>query len=120
MPAAPPAAAGTLEPTRYEDFGTLEVISGPLTGQRFPVPPGGLLLGRDPTRCSVVLPTDSVSKEHAWVVPVDGQVVVIDRGSANGTYLNSTESARVDRAALSHGDRIYLGKSRSSVLAYRQ
>jgi hypothetical protein len=115
-----PAAAGTLEPTRCEDFGTLEVISGPLTGQRFPVPAGGLLLGRDPTRCSVVLPSDSISKEHAWVVPVDGQVVVIDRGSANGTYLNSTESARVDKAALSHGDRIYLGKSRSSVLAYRQ
>jgi hypothetical protein len=115
-----PAAAGTLEATRYEDFGTLEVISGPLTGQRFPIPAGGLLLGRDPTRCSVVLPIDSISKEHAWVVPVDGQVVVIDRGSANGTYLNSTEAARIDRAALGHGDRIYLGKSRSSVLTYRR
>jgi len=115
-----PGAAGALGPTRFEDFGTLEVISGPLTGQRFPVPAGGLLVGRDPTRCSVVLPSDSISKEHAWVVPVDGEVVVIDRGSANGTYLNSTESARVDRAALRSGDRIYLGKSRSSVLAYRQ
>ena len=118
-PRAVPAVT-TLDPTRLEHFGTLEVISGPLTGQRFPIPPGGLLLGRDPTRCSVVLPSDSISKEHAWVVPLDGQVVVIDRGSANGTYLNSTESARVDRAALASGDRIYLGKSRSSVLAYRQ
>ena len=115
-----PAAAGSVDPTRLEHFGTLEVISGPLTGQRFPIPQGGLLLGRDPIRCSVVLPSDSISKEHAWVVPVDGQVVIIDRGSANGTYLNSTESARVARAALASGDRIYLGKSRSSVLAYRQ
>jgi pSer/pThr/pTyr-binding forkhead associated (FHA) protein len=49
-----------------------------------------------------------------------GKVVVIDRGSANGTYVNSTDSARVDQATLRNGDRIYLGKSRSSVLAYRQ
>lgn len=114
------SAAGTVDPTRVDHFGTLEVISGPLTGQRFPISQGGLLIGRDSTRCSVVLPTDSISKEHAWVVPLDGEVVVIDRGSANGTYVNSTDSARVDKATLRTGDRIYLGKSRSSVLAYRR
>jgi hypothetical protein len=107
-----------LAATRLEHFGTLEVISGPLAGKRFVIPKGGLLLGRDPARCAVVLPVDSISKEHAWIVPVDNQVVIIDRGSANGTYVNSTDSARVDKAPLRNGDRIYLGKSSLSVLAY--
>jgi hypothetical protein len=109
-----------LAATRLERFGTLEVISGPLAGKRFAIPEGGLVLGRDPARCAIVLPIDSISKEHAWVVPVDNQVVIIDRGSANGTYVNSTDSARVDQAPLRSGDRIYLGKSNPSVLAYLQ
>jgi hypothetical protein len=120
--ARPLAAAAPLGATRIEHsgFGTLEVISGPLAGKRFQIPQGGLLVGRDPARCAVVLPVDSISKEHAWVVPLDDQVVVIDRGSANGTYVNSTDSARVDKAPLRSGDRIYLGRSSPTVLAYLQ
>jgi hypothetical protein len=113
-------AAGALDPTRLDHFGTLEVMNGPLAGKRFLIPKGGLLVGRDPTRCAIVLPADSISKEHAWVVPVDNQVVIIDRGSANGTYVNSIDSARVDKTPLRSGDRIYLGKSNPSVLAYLQ
>jgi len=57
-----------------------------------------------------VLPDDTVSGEHAWIVPVEGSVVVIDKGSSNGTYVNSVDSPRVSKISLKNGDRIFIGK----------
>jgi len=102
------------------NFGTLHVSGGPMAGNRFPIPKAGLLIGRDPARCAVSLPDDSVSKEHAWVVPVDDGVAVIDRQSSNGTYVNSTASGRIDQVLLQDGDRIYLGKSCPTVFTYHR
>jgi len=99
-------------------FGTLHISAGPLSGQRFVIPKEGLVLGREPGRCAVVLPDDSISKDHAWVVPVDDGVVVIDRGSSNGTYVNSIDSPRISKVLLRSGDRIYLGRSSQTVLTY--
>jgi S1-C subfamily serine protease len=87
------------------------------TGQRYEVTTQGLLVGRDPTHCQIVLNDDSVSKEHAWIVPVDEGTVVIDRGSANGTFLNSADSPKISKVRLRHGDRIFIAKS-SAVLTY--
>ncbi len=101
-----------------QSYGALMVSGGPLTGNRFPVTKAGLTIGRDPAKCSVVLPDDSVSKEHAWVVPVDNGVAVIDRNSANGTYVNSTDSPRINKVVLRHGDRLYLGKTSPTVFTY--
>jgi len=109
-PASAPAAARA-----EQSFGTLHVSGGPLTGNRFPIPKAGLLIGRDPAKCAVVLPDDSVSKEHAWVVPLDSGVAVIDRNSANGTYVNSVDSPRINKVVLRHGDRVYLGKKNGTV-----
>jgi serine protease Do len=99
-------------------FGTLQVTAGALNGNRFPIPKAGLLIGRDSTKCAIVIGDDSVSKEHAWVVPLEQEVVVIDRNSANGTYLNSTDSPRVEKMALKNGDRVYLGRKGATVLTY--
>ena len=99
-------------------FGTLHISAGPLSGLRFVIPKEGLVLGREPGRCTVVLPDDSISKDHAWVVPVDGGVVVIDRGSSNGTYVNSIDSPRISKVLLRSGDRIYLGRSSQTILTY--
>jgi S1-C subfamily serine protease len=110
LPPPPGLAAGT--------FGTLQVTAGALNGNRFPVPKAGLLIGRDSTKCAIVIGDDSVSKEHAWVVPLEQEVVVIDRNSANGTYLNSTDSPRVNKVALKNGDRVYLGRKGATVLTY--
>jgi serine protease Do len=111
-PPAPPAAAAP------NQFGTLHVSGGPLAGNRFPIPKAGLLIGRDPTACAIAISDDSVSKEHAWVVPVDSGVAVIDRQSSNGTYVNSTDSPRVNKVFLRNGDRIYLGKSTTTVFTF--
>ncbi|HEX3682977.1 MAG TPA: trypsin-like peptidase domain-containing protein [Bryobacteraceae bacterium] len=110
-PQPPPAAS-------QQTFGTLQVTAGSLNGNRFPIPKAGVLIGRDSTKCNIVIADDTVSKEHAWVVPVDHEVVVIDRGSSNGTYVNSTDSPRVNKVALKNGDRLYIGKKGAAVLTY--
>jgi serine protease Do len=99
-------------------YGSVQVTSGSLTGRRFPITKQGLLIGRDAAKCQVVLNEDTVSKEHAWIVPLDTGVVVIDRGSANGTFVNSTESPRVSKVGLQNGDRVYIGKQGAAVLTY--
>jgi hypothetical protein len=104
--------------TKAESYGSLHVTSGPLAGNRFPIPKQGLLIGRDPSRCAVVLTSDTASKEHAWVVPLDSGVVVIDRNSSNGTYVNSTDSPRISKVTLKNGDRIFIGSKNATEITY--
>jgi serine protease Do len=99
-------------------YGNLQITSGPLAGKLFKIAKEGLRIGRDPEQCTVVLNEDTVSKSHAWIVPVDNRVVVIDGNSSNGTYINSVNSPRVSKAGLRNGDRIYMGKQGSTVLTY--
>jgi len=101
-----------------ESFGSLLVSRGQLSGNRFSIPKAGLLIGRDPERCAVVIPGDAISGEHAWVVPLDNGVAVIDRNSTNGTYINSTDSPRVSKMILRSGDRILLGRQGTTELVF--
>jgi hypothetical protein len=116
MAGPPPGMPGSAGQER--SFGSVQVTAGSLSGRRFQITKQGLLIGRDPAKCQVVLTEDTVSKEHAWIVPLDTGVVVIDRGSANGTFVNSTESPRVSKVGLQNGDRVYIGKQGAAVLTY--
>jgi len=100
------------------NFGSIHVTSGALTGSRFPIPKAGLKIGRDSAKNDVVVPDDTVSKEHAWIVPLDNQIVVIDKGSANGTFINSIDTPGVNKVALKSGDRIFIGKKGAAVFTY--
>jgi S1-C subfamily serine protease len=111
-PAGGAYAATTQGPPR--SYGSLQCTSGAAAGKRFEITKQGLLIGRDSAKCQIVLPEDAVSKEHAWVVPVDEGVVLIDRGSTNGVYLNSLDSPKVSKVTLHHGDKIYIGKGAAS------
>jgi len=113
-----PAPGGAVAPTAERTFGSVQVTAGSLSGKRFNITKAGLLIGKDPAKCQIVVAEDTVSHEHAWIVPVDNSVVVIDRGSTNGTYINSVESPRVSKVGLQNGDRVYLGKKGSVVLTY--
>jgi S1-C subfamily serine protease len=101
-----------------EKFGSLYINNGPLSGNRFEIPQKGLLIGRDPSVCSVVLPDDTISKEHAWVVPLDNGIAVIDRSSVNGTYVNSSDSPRISKMILKNGDRIIIGRKDATEITY--
>jgi hypothetical protein len=120
QPQTPPPASA-FPPASLPDmekFGSLFINSGPLTGNRFEIPKKGVLIGRDPSVCSVVLPDDTISKEHAWVVPLDNGIAVIDRSSVNGTYVNSTESPRISKMILKNGDRIFIGRKNATEITY--
>jgi ABC-type multidrug transport system ATPase subunit/pSer/pThr/pTyr-binding forkhead associated (FHA) protein len=83
VPPAPPA------PAAAEPVHKLIATGGLLDGRSFTIGPQGLLLGRDPANCQVVVADDEISRIHAWVgFDEMGQVIVRDRKSANGTYVN--------------------------------
>jgi len=105
----------TLPPA--QGYGNIQATAGALSGKTFKVPKEGLLIGRSP-KCQIVLQDDTVSSEHAWIVPSGSEVVVIDKGSSNGTYVNSVESPKVSKVGLRNGDRIFLGKKGTNVFTY--
>lgn len=116
--AALPGSAPAALPAAPASFGSIQFIGGPLSGRTFKIGKEGLWVGRDPSKCAVVIPDDAVSSQHAWVVPVEQNVVVIDKDSTNGTYINSVESPRVSKVGLHNGDRVYLGKKGAAVFTY--
>lgn len=68
-------------------------------------------LGRHPSNTIQVL-DKIVSKEHCTISDRDGQFVLFDLGSLNGTYINGE---RVNgQQALNHGDEIAMGATRAS------
>ena len=69
-----------------------------LSGQR-------MVLGRS-RDCDIVVDDANVSRRHAELRQVGGGWQVVDLGSTNGIKVNRR---RVDRAELSHGDRITIG-----------
>jgi serine protease Do len=111
---AAPGAYPAAQQGPPRSYGSLQCTSGATAGKRYEITKQGLLIGRDSAKCQIVLPEDAVSKEHAWVVPVDEGVVLIDRGSTNGVYLNSLDSPKVSKVTLHHGDKIYIGKGAAS------
>jgi pSer/pThr/pTyr-binding forkhead associated (FHA) protein len=102
-------AGGEQEPTA-ESPGQAELAAaaGPLQGQRFPITPRGLTLGRHPDNDVVLAEEMMVSRFHAVIVPEQGQLVLYDRDSANGTWVNEE---RAFRHVLAPGDRIQIWQS---------
>ena len=64
-----------------------------------------MIIGRHSTN-DIPLPDRTVSKRHAVLGRVRGQVVVKDLGSRNGTFVNGE---KVEKAILSCGDRLKVG-----------
>lgn len=62
-------------------------------------------IGRHP-RCAIIAIEPSLSRRHTRVACVDGEWVVEDLGSSNGTYL---DNARVERAPLTPGATLRCG-----------
>ena len=86
---------------------TLLVLQGPDKGRRFELPDAPALLGRDSRQ--IPLTDQTVSRRHAELVPNDGEWVLKDMGSVNGSYLNGV---RVDnRRPLKLGDQIRVGRT---------
>ncbi len=59
---------------------------------------------------------NGVSRLHALLKLVKGQVVLVDLGSSNGTYLNGNRLAPYAEMLVTHGDIVYLGKLKIQLL----
>ena len=70
----------------------------------------GHTIGRE-NGSDIVIPHPTVSRNHGRIDLIDGNYVLSDDGSRNGTWHNGI---RVDRAVLSDGDTIDLGTARLS------
>jgi len=105
---APAASKGPVAPAppAYKLIAT----GGLLTGRTFTIGPKGLVIGRDPADCQVILADDEVSRHHAWIGYNDqGATIIRDHNSANGTYVNQ---ARISEKILDPGDIISIGSGR--------
>jgi hypothetical protein len=70
-------------------------------------------IGRSPD-CDIFLDDVTVSRNHAVLVEENGTFVVEDQGSLNGTFVNRR---RIDRAPLTEGDELQVGKYRMTFIA---
>lgn len=86
----------------------LVVVEGPLAGTSLPLGDTPVTVGRG-DGCTLVLSDEYVSSRHARLVPSDGEWLVEDAGSTNGTYV---DGARVGGPTpVGVGRRIRIGRT---------
>lgn len=80
--------------------------SDPVTGEAVehtaPLP---ITIGRSPDN-TILLNSNRVSRQHAQIEAIGNQIILADRNSGNGTYVNRR---RVTRTTLREGDSIQIG-----------
>ncbi|MFN8015092.1 MAG: FHA domain-containing protein [Acidimicrobiia bacterium] len=84
----------------------LEMVRGPMIGERIFLKDGTTTFGRSP-ECNVFLDDITVSRNHCEFTLENGHVKVVDLGSTNGTYVSSNA---VDKSDLEAGDTIQIGR----------
>jgi pSer/pThr/pTyr-binding forkhead associated (FHA) protein len=105
------------EPTTHSPsfLGRFTILNGSRAGERLGLGGSGIRIGRESTICEIVLENPKVSRLHAEVVSIDGKVMLIDRNSSNGTYVNDQ---KIDKRFLRDGDIIYFGGRNAIAVAY--
>ena len=98
-----PAATSEEQPANWH----LVVIDGPDAGRRYPLEQQ-THLGRGP-ETGIRLNDPQASRQHALIQLAQGQPVITDSGSRNGTFVNGTRIARA--TSLSDGDLIRIGNT---------
>jgi len=90
------------------DKSMLIIFKGPAKGSRYLITRDGATIGRS-QESNVFLDDVTVSRSHAAITYDDlkSQFVLSDRSSLNGTYVNGSIS---EKANLSHGDEVQIGK----------
>jgi S1-C subfamily serine protease len=94
-----------------KNYGSIQFVSGPLSGQKFQVRQDGEYIGRDGGSSQIVIGDPRISKRHLWIGVKNGRVMIEDQNSRNGTFVNDPKSTRVTEAPLNIGDTVILGES---------
>jgi pSer/pThr/pTyr-binding forkhead associated (FHA) protein len=85
---------------------SLVIVKADGTTRDFPLSAQRTVIGRQNT-CGLRIPLHSVSRKHCEVQMLDGQLLVRDLGSSNGTQINDQKVK--GQAKLLAGDRLQLG-----------
>jgi S1-C subfamily serine protease len=96
-------------------LGKFTILNGARAGEKLGLGGSGIRIGRERTICEIVLENPKVSRLHAEVVSIDGKVLLIDRNSSNGTYVNDE---KIDKRFLRDGDIIYFGGRNAVAVAF--
>jgi two-component system, cell cycle response regulator len=86
----------------------LVIIYGDDLGRRIPLGSEACIIGRS-SKCDVQLDQESVSRNHARLQKTQGQYVVRDLGSTNGTYVN--DDIVSEEQQLRDGDQVKVGRT---------
>jgi len=73
----------------------------------FRLPPGAVKTVGRTARADFIVDAAMVSRVHCRLTATDDRVEVVDLRSTNGTFVNGK---RVDKAHLSNGDRLRVGR----------
>ncbi len=93
----------------------LKFISGKYQGGEFPLEVDKeILIGRG-SDLDMVLVEDMVSRRHARITTHDGDFMIEDMGSTNGTFVNGE---KITTAKLKEGDRVLVGTSIIKLVAH--
>ena len=94
---------------------------GELKGNTIPVPAQGIVIGRDPAKCQIVLSSNELSRTHVSIMPDRGDprsIVVRDMQSTNGTFQQVQDLSGKSRweringaVVLGPGKRFRIGKA---------
>jgi diguanylate cyclase (GGDEF)-like protein len=83
----------------------IKIVNGPERGKVLPLQAGAVSIGRDPDS-EIVIADSSVSGRHAEIIAENGEYVLRDLGSTNGTTLNGVD---IQEKTLRIGDEIRIG-----------
>lgn len=117
VPPPPPTTrrerAPRTRPTEVYDEGPpvmawLAVTSGARKGKQFGLTTGRNSIGRDGTKCDIILDDRKVSAQHARIQYENGRFVIYDLASRNGTFVNKQ---RVQKQTLMDDDELRLGNT---------
>lgn len=109
------------KPARPTSFpGIYGKISVLVNGQQigsYLVTDNQLTIGRDPAQALALIQEPIVSKLHCSIQYRDGQIVIKDHHSTNGTYVNEE---KIDEHELHDNDIVSLGKKGTIKIIYRK
>lgn len=88
-------------------YGKIEVTVNDQQLSTYLITDNPLTIGRDPAQALAIIQEAIVSKLHCSIFYRDGQVVIKDLNSTNGTYVNEE---KIGEQALQDHDVVYLGK----------
>ena len=99
--------------TLARQFAVGFLVVGKPTGEprgKIFIPKGGRIsIGRDPTRCEVLIDDPAVSQIAAMIESDGVSVFVVDLHTTNGTFLNGVRLVSGSRSKLKSGDEIGVG-----------